>query len=66
MKKVLTIATICALSIAFTGCGKDETVNNNQGDINNPIVNVENTTSPYNQNYLNSVIKNYNYYTMLY
>ena len=48
MKKVLTIATICALSVAFTGCGKDENVNGNntQGDINNPIVNVENTTSP--------------------
>ena len=30
MKKVLTIATVCALSVAFTGCGKDETVNNNQ------------------------------------
>ena len=27
---------------------------------------LENTTSPYNQNYLNSVIKNYNYYTVLY
>lgn len=45
MKKVLTIATVCALSVAFTGCGKDETVNNNQ-EVNNPIVNVENTTSP--------------------
>ena len=48
MKKVLTIATICALSVAFTGCGKDnnENVNNNQEGVNNPIVNVENTTAP--------------------
>ena len=46
MKKVLTIAAICALSVAFTGCGKDETVNNNTEGTNNPIVNVENTASP--------------------
>lgn len=46
MKKVLTIATICALSALFTGCGKDEIVNNNTEGTNNPIVNVENTTSP--------------------
>lgn len=46
MKKVLTIVAICALSVVFTGCGKDETVNNNTEGTNNPIVNVENTTSP--------------------